>query len=225
MDGNAQSLTATFNLAGDTTAPIVTLVNPANGSSTSDTTPTFSGVAGNLTGDSTTVTVRIYSGPTATGSPVQTLNAIRSGTAYTIDAAALAQGQYTAQASQSDTAGNTGTSSANTFIVDTTAPIVTLVNPANGSSTSDTTPTFSGVAGNLTGDSTTVTVRIYSGPTATGSPVQTLNAIRSGTAYTIDAAVTRPGPVHGPGQPVRYCRQHRHELGQHVHRRHRPHRS
>ena len=38
-----------------------------------------------------------------------------------------------------------------TAVVDTTAPIVSLVNPANGSSTSDTTPTFSGVAGNLTG--------------------------------------------------------------------------
>src|SRR5438874_1112119 len=85
---------------------------PANASSTNDTTPTFSGTAGILTGDSATVYVRIYAGSTVSGSPVQTLTPTRNAStgAYTVDSAALAEGTYTARASQSDTAGNTGTS-------------------------------------------------------------------------------------------------------------------
>ena len=62
---------------------------------------------------------------------------------------ALADGTYTVQAEQSDGAGNTGFSSAVTFSVDTTAPIVSLTNPAGGSSTNDTTPAFQGTGGTL----------------------------------------------------------------------------
>ena len=50
------------------------------------------------------------------------------------------QGQYTAQASQSDTAGNTGTSSANTFIVDTTAPTVTIDQAAGQADPTNASP-------------------------------------------------------------------------------------
>ena len=57
------------------------------------------------------MTVNIYAGATATGSPVQTLAATRSGGTWTIDGSpGLAAGTYTAQATQTDTAGNTGTS-------------------------------------------------------------------------------------------------------------------
>src|SRR5439155_26741549 len=94
----------------DTSAPIVSLVNPANGAETNDTTPTLSGVAGTLSGDSATVYIRIYSGATATGTPVQTRTATRDALtgAYTVDATALAEGQYTAKASQSDSDGKSG---------------------------------------------------------------------------------------------------------------------
>ena len=96
--------------------PTVTLTAPANGSATNDTTPTLSGAADNSTGDNPTITIKIYSGSTATGTAVQTLTATRSGTTWTKTATALAQGTYTAvQATQTDTSGNTGTSSANTF--------------------------------------------------------------------------------------------------------------
>ncbi|MDQ4048097.1 MAG: DNRLRE domain-containing protein, partial [Actinomycetota bacterium] len=104
--------------SGDTTAPTVTLTQPANGGTTSDTTPTFAGAAGEASGDSATVTVKLYSGTTASGTPVQTLSATRSGGAWSVDASsALEHGTYTAQAEQSDAAGNTGQSSANTFTV------------------------------------------------------------------------------------------------------------
>src|SRR5439155_1596059 len=114
----------------DKTAPAISLTTPANGSSTNDTTPTFSGTAGTAPGDSATVTVRVYAGATATGPPVQILTATRDGTtgAFTVDASpALADGTYTAQASQSDAAGTTGTSTPVTFTVDTVAPTITAV--------------------------------------------------------------------------------------------------
>jgi chitinase len=117
-------------------APLVTLTTPANGSSTNDTTPTLSGAAGNTTGDDTPVTVKIYSGTSATGTPVQTRTPNRTGATWTTTLiTALAVGTYTAQATQTDTSGNTGTSAASTFIVDTTRPAaanIVATNKAGG---------------------------------------------------------------------------------------------
>jgi len=50
---------------------------------------------------------------------------------YSIPASALAQNSYTAQASQTDAARNTGTSTTNTFTVDTTPPTVSSVTLSN----------------------------------------------------------------------------------------------
>src|SRR5205814_4763588 len=61
--------------------------------------------------------------------------------ALPISSPALSEGTYTAQATQSDTAGNTGSSAAHTFTVDVTAPTVTLTSPAAGAHTNDSTPT------------------------------------------------------------------------------------
>jgi hypothetical protein len=125
----------TFTTASDF-APAVTLTAPATGSLTNDTTPTFSGAAGTATGDSATITLRIYSGPTATGSPVQTRTATRSAGTWTNTlTTALAPGTYTARATQTDTGGNTG-SATTTFTVDTTAPQPATISTANA--TSDT---------------------------------------------------------------------------------------
>ncbi len=68
------------------------------------------------------MTVKIYAGTDTSGSLVQTRTALRDSVtgAYSVDATVLAEGTYTAKASQSDAAGNTGHSSANTFVVDTT---------------------------------------------------------------------------------------------------------
>ena len=102
----------------DATSPVVTLTAPGQGSSTTDPTPTFAGAAGNLPGDRAASTVRVYAGSTATGPPMQTRTAARSGTSWTVDGSpALAAGTYTARAEQSDYAGNTGASSAITFTI------------------------------------------------------------------------------------------------------------
>ncbi len=186
---------ATHSWTIDTTAPVLTITSPADGSTTGDTTPSLAGVAGTAIGDDTAVTIRVYTGSTATGSPIQTLNTTRgAGGVYGTDAATLANGTYTAKASQSDAAGNNGQSGTTTFTVDTVAPVITLTSPADGSSPSTSTPAFSGVAGAAAGDSTTATVRIYSGSTATGSPLQSLTATRGGGgAYSVNSAALGQG--------------------------------
>jgi hypothetical protein len=184
----------------DATPPGVTLTAPANGSSTSSATPTFSGAAGTVVDDSATVRVKVYAGALAIGIPVRLLTTTRTGASWSADATpALSDGVYTAQAEQSDAAGNTGFSSANTFVVaagpvepppvlDTTPPAVSLATPADGSSIGDATPTFSGGAGTESGDAATVTVNVYAGTSASGTPVQSRSADANGSSWSVDAS-------------------------------------
>jgi Bacterial Ig-like domain len=167
---------ATFATAADWVAPAPTLAVPADGALTNDGTPDLSGTAGNASGDSTTVTVRIYAGSLATGSPVQTLTPTRTGTSWSTTAATLTSGTYTATASQSDASGNTGTSAAHTFTVDTVAPTATDIAAANGGATAGKVEagdviTFSfseaidpaSVLAGWSGSSTSVRVRVTAG--------------------------------------------------------------
>jgi hypothetical protein len=138
--GNVDASPATFAWTVDTAAPAVTLAVPADGASLSDATPSLSGAAGTAAGDSATVTVRIYSGASASGTPVQTLTATRSGGSWSATASQLADGTYTAQAEQRDTAGNVGRSATRTFAVKAgvTAPVIAAAgdiacDPANTS--------------------------------------------------------------------------------------------
>jgi methionine-rich copper-binding protein CopC len=155
--------TANSTFTVDTAAPGVTLTAPADGSRTSDDTPTLSGEAGNAAGDSDTVTVKIYAGSSASGSPVQTLTPTRSGATWSDTAAPLPDGTYTAQAEQTDDAGNMGTSAADTFAVDTIGPALTFTAPGDGGFTNDDTPLLSGAIGTATGDFASVSVTIDGG--------------------------------------------------------------
>ena len=191
--------------APDTTPPSVTLTSPAHGTTTSSATPAYGGVAGTVAGDSTSVTVKVYAGSSASGTPLQTLTATRDGSgAYSTTGAALANGTYTAQAQQADSAGNTGFSTANVFTVnvpDTTAPSVTLTSPAHGTTTSSATPAYGGVAGTVAGDSTSVTVKVYAGSSASGTPLQTLTATRDGSgAYSTTGAALANGTYTAQAQ-------------------------
>ena len=185
-----ESVAASRSWTIDSNAPAVTLTAPANGSATANPTPTFSGAAGALLTDSMTVTVKIYSGSTPTGTPVQTLTTTRTGSSWSAAASpALAEGIYTAQAEQGDFAGNTGQSSANTLTVDLTAPAISLTSPAQGSSTTEPRPTFSGAAGTAPRDSSSITVRVYSGSLPSGTPLQILTTTaQGGGAYSIIAS-------------------------------------
>ncbi len=118
----------------DHVAPAVTVTTPVNNSAAPSATPTFAGTAGNGVGDSATVNVTVKQG----ASTIRTFTVTRSGTAWLVgptdwaasSPASLGDGTYTVSANQSDWAGNTGTSTARTFTVDSNAPTITITAPA-----------------------------------------------------------------------------------------------
>ncbi|HYH96592.1 adventurous gliding motility protein AgmC, partial [Hyalangium sp.] len=131
------SNTNTFTL--DATPPAAPVVStPADGSSTNDNTPTYTGTA--EAGSTVTVIVD--------GAPVGTVTADASGNWSFTQPGALTDGSHTVSATATDAAGNTSPSSnTNTFIVDTLAPAAPVVTaPADGTVTSDNTPTYSSTA-------------------------------------------------------------------------------
>jgi hypothetical protein len=194
--GSARNSGATFTTAGDWVAPLVTLTAPANGSSTKSSTPTLSGAAGDASGDATTVTVRIYSGSSATGTPVQTMTPARTAATWTATPTTLASGTYTARATQADGSGNTGTSAASTFTVDTSRPTATAIAATNkggagttaGKLDSGDTVTFSyseavdpaSVLSGWNGASTAVRVRF-----STGLPNDTVTVLDASGGSTV----------------------------------------
>lgn len=278
LDSNGidSDYSAPISFTIDLTPPAVTLVSPLK--LTNNATPTFSGPAGTAAGDLSTVRVDIYSGTSASGTPVQTLSTTAAAGAWSATAASLADGTYTVRARQSDSAGNTGYSVSRTFKLDTTPPTTTITsaapasptnattatpsftssksgstfecrvdtgawsnctspqsysslsdgahtfsvratdpagnvdpNPPSQSWTVDTTapsvtltgmptsatnnptPSFSGAAGTASGDLSTVTVKIYSGASASGTPVQTLSATAPGGAWSATASSLADG--------------------------------
>lgn len=187
--GTSNTVTFTVNVtAPDATAPDVKITSPANGSTVTTATPAISGTAGTAATDEKTVEVRLHSGTSATGQALQRLtgNVAANGT-WSVTASKLADGTYTARATQQDAAGNTGTSTV-TFTVkvgstppppppsDTTAPVVSISSPSTGATVDTSRPTISGKGGTTYGDQGTVSVSVYSGSSATGTPAQTANA-------------------------------------------------
>lgn len=134
-DGAGNTFTsASVTVTVDNAAPAVTLTAPANGSTVRTTTPTVSGAAGTATGDVATVTVRLYSGTGTGGALLRTLTITPSGATWSSTLAALTAGTYTAQATQTDSAGNTGTSAPSTFTVPVFAPSGLALANAGGTS-------------------------------------------------------------------------------------------
>jgi hypothetical protein len=167
---DAVGLSPTVSFVLDTTAPYVSL-NPI-ASPTDVATPQLSGAGGTAEGDLKSVTVTIHQGATTSGTVVEQSAVPVSAGSWSYAVPHLADGQYTAQATQLDEAGNLGTSETETFTVDTTPPALTMSSPAAGSVLSSSTPTLRGTAGSATGDLQFVTVKLYAGATATGTPVQ-----------------------------------------------------
>ncbi len=182
------SSTAAFTL--DTTAPAVTITMPANNSVLNVSRPTFSGHAGHASGDTQLVTLKIYTGGSATGTPTQELK-LTPNEAYEWSTGStgpvLADGVYTARVEQSDNAGNTGKGTV-TFAIKTNSPKVTLDRSVfvtrAGKLVAGPTPSFSGSGGSEPEDSTTVVVKVYSGTSTSGSPVRTTEGTLSGSQWT-----------------------------------------
>jgi hypothetical protein len=96
--------------------PAVTLDRPRSGSVLGTRRPLFSGQAGTAQGDFRTVTVFLYRGPRATGRAVGTLRVTARGRSWSGSwPHNLANGLYTAVATQSDDARHTAITPARTF--------------------------------------------------------------------------------------------------------------
>ena len=127
----------------DTTSPAVSI--NALASLTNDPTPTLSGGAGVEAGDAKSVTVTIYDGASVGGPVAASAGVTPSLGAWSFEAPHLSDGTYTAQATESDEAGNVGKSGTVTFTVDTTPPAVSI-NPV-APFTKDARPKLGGGAG------------------------------------------------------------------------------
>jgi hypothetical protein len=174
-DATGRSTAVTFNV--DTTPPAIAVnaVAPL----TNHATPQFSGVAGTAEGDADSVTVSIYQGAIVTGTAVQRGVASVSSGKWAYNATHLAEGVYTVQAVQVDEAGNVGASAASTFTVDTTPPGLSIASPTGATTFGVSTPTLRGNAGQASGDLQTVSVKVYAGSSASGTPVQQLQLAAS----------------------------------------------
>ncbi len=160
--------------------PHITITSPVNGSISNDRTPTFRGSTDEPLGE---VTVKVYAGAGVGGSVEETLTASLPASEWSAESTkALADGVYTAQASQTNVLTEEGTSGPVTFVVDTSSPIVTL-NPLTSPS-NNTTPSFSGFAS----DTSPVTVEIYLGETTGESPVSSATATNTGGDWNSDQA-------------------------------------
>ncbi len=186
--GNVDPNPAAATWTVDTAATVpVTLTSPADGTTTSDTTPTFSGAAGASDG---AISLEIDD---AGGNPVETLTPATGNSWSATATPALPDGTYTAFASQLSAGGTTTYySGVIRFTVDTAPPVVTLTSGPAGA-TNNPTPVFGGSAGTAAGDAGTVTLKIYSGKSATGTPVQTLTAMPSGGSWSSTATALQDG--------------------------------
>jgi Bacterial Ig-like domain/PASTA domain len=180
----------------DTVPPTLTMAPPPAASN--DPTPTLEGSGGTAPFDIRVVDVRIYAGTTPNGSSLRTFhkNLDEAGN-YQVTAAALPDGIYTAQASEVDAAGNSGTSPARTFTIDTTTPTVTLTSPTTGSQSSGD-PAFAGVGGTAPGDPGTVTVIVRRGNSTEGPSVERVAApLDAGSgAYSVSSPETLPAGTY-----------------------------
>ena len=136
--GNTSVASAPHTFTVDTAAPAAPVIqSPANGSSTNDSTPDVSGTAE----AGSTVTV------TEGGAPICT--AVTDGTGHwtCTPSSPLAEGPHTFDATATDAAGNTSSADSVTFTVDTVAPAAPVIaTPADGTTTTDTTPPITGTA-------------------------------------------------------------------------------
>jgi hypothetical protein len=153
----------------DCAPPAPVLNAPADGSTTTDTTPTFTGTA--------------YPGAEVDilldGNPIGTTTANSGGNFSFTPATPLGTGFHNATARQTTDGGTSAESSANGFIV--FGPPV-LDTPADGTVTNDTTPTFSG----LTFPSAEVDILVD------GNPIGTTTA--NGTGHFIFTPTTALSP-------------------------------
>jgi hypothetical protein len=174
-------------------APTVTLDVPANGALVTGGQPTFKGSAGDAPTDTGTVTIEVYAGSSTAAVPVEVLQAAVDSGGYSVVATGLADGTYTAVASESDGAGNVGSSAPMTFSVFNGTPTLTLTAPAAPIQTA--VPTFTGTARLDPGDTPSVNLVVYPGTSTNATPLELLSGdLDSAGDFTIQV---KPGLADG----------------------------
>jgi hypothetical protein len=195
FDASCSNVSLSLTIQAAAPPPAVTLDSPAQGAVIGGAQPTFAGRAGQNFGDAPQITVRIYSGSSVSGSPVQTLTTTASAGAYQVPTnAPLANGTYTAQAEQDDilTPPVSGSSQAVTFSVENGGPNIKL-NDLGSAPLSTATPTLSGSAGTNPGDTPTVGIAIYSGSGENGRAIRVLTAsVGSGGGFSAKVTPALP---------------------------------
>ncbi|HZV72369.1 MAG TPA: hypothetical protein VFF79_01520 [Conexibacter sp.] len=108
--------------------PAVTIAQPAQGAALPTSTPTFTGRAATTIDSVPTVTLRIFpgAGETESSAAAQTLTATVVNGGWSLTAAPLADGIYTARAGQAGNPGSTGIGEDGVFTIDTVAPTTTI---------------------------------------------------------------------------------------------------
>src|SRR5205807_4247751 len=143
----------------------------------------LTGAASTGFGDSNHVTVAIYPGTATSGSPIHQLTGtVNPGGTFAVRTPALADGRYTAVASQGSGSG-TGQSPAVTFRIKVHAPALTLDRPPGGAWIGRSRLSFAGHAGSALGDSSKVTLQLYRGKSAGGTLVGTRLVKRHGARW------------------------------------------
>jgi hypothetical protein len=109
----------------DTSPPPITITSPESGGSVSESHVTLSGSAGTEKGDLPTITIRLYAGAKVEPpAAVESLVVEASSGTWSATFGGVTPGTYTAQAEQSDEAGNLGQSPPVTFSVEPDPPTV-----------------------------------------------------------------------------------------------------
>ncbi len=178
-----QSAAQTYSWIVDTVAPVVTIDTPVASSTVVPVGSVSSyAISGSCSENGSSVTVAGLSGVTA---------ACSSGAWSTnLNLSALVDGSYSLSASQTDAAGNTGSSSSKVVIKDTTAPTITLTTPSATAGGNILNVTWVVTEANVP-SSSSFTVEIYNGSawSAFGTLAATagLNSAKSYTLNSVSA--------------------------------------
>ena len=125
--------------------PTITIATPADGSTTTDTTPDITGTSNVTNG---TIQLSLDS-----GTPIDVPTDANGAFSYT-PTTPLTEGPHAVTATAADPGGGDPATDTSNFTVDTTAPIVAISTPPDGSTTGDTTPDVTGTSDILNGQIT-----------------------------------------------------------------------
>ncbi len=140
----------------ETVAPTITIISPTTGSLLTNNKPTFVWSASDNDSGVALSTITVDTGTAVSVTPASSSNGVNS-YEYTLTTA-LADGVHNIYINATDNDGNVATTSVITFTVDTVAPTLTVLSPADNLITNVNTVTVSGTTVDAQGSEITLTV-------------------------------------------------------------------